>query len=125
VIRAHPRQVGRSRRRGRSVYNRFWMPYHNPIPPRPDDDQRPKRDSGGLATLVQAEKMMQIAILLPSSAFIGWLFGLWLDKLLHQTWIGIAGIAFGGVAGLVYVIRLVLATGTEDDQKGKGTGKGL
>jgi F0F1-type ATP synthase assembly protein I len=92
------------------------MPYHNPIP----DDRRPKRDTGGLATLVQAEKMMQIALLLPSAAFVGWLLGAWLDKLLHQAWIGIAGIVFGGISGLVYVIRLVIHTGT-DDQSGKGS----
>lgn len=96
------------------------MPYHNPIPPGPDDDRHRKRDSGGLATLVQAEKMMQIAVLLPSAAFIGWLFGAWLDKALHQHWIGIAGIVFGGISGLVYVIRLVMAEGN-----GKGSGKQL
>lgn len=92
------------------------MPYNNPIP----DDRKPKRDSGGLATLVQAERLMQIAILLPSAAFIGWLIGAWLDKKLGQSWIGIAGIVFGGISGLVYVIRLVMTTGT-DDKNGKGS----
>lgn len=92
------------------------MPYNNPIP----DDRERKRDSGGLATLVQAERMMQIAILLPSAAFIGWLLGAWLDRMLHQSWIGIAGIMFGGISGLVYVIRLVITTGT-GDKNGKGS----
>ena len=96
------------------------MPYNNPLPPRPDDDRRPKRDSGGLATLVQAEKLMQIAILLPSAAFVGWLIGAFLDKKLHQSWIGIAGIVFGGISGLVYVIRLVMTTNT-DEKSGKGS----
>jgi F0F1-type ATP synthase assembly protein I len=92
------------------------MPFNNPIP----DERRPKRDSGGLATLVQAERMMQIAILLPSAAFIGWLIGAWLDRMLHQSWIGIAGIIFGGISGLVYVIRLVISTGTDDkNEKGR------
>jgi ATP synthase protein I len=100
------------------MYNRFGMPYNNPIP----DKDRPKRDSGGLATLVQAEKMMQIAILLPCAAFIGWLLGAWADKAFHQAWIGIAGIVFGGVSGLVYVIRLVISTDTSD-KSGKGTGQ--
>jgi F0F1-type ATP synthase assembly protein I len=96
------------------------MPFNNPIPPTPENDPQRKRDSGGLATLVQAEKLMQIAILLPSAAFIGWLLGAWLDKKLHQEWIGIAGIVFGGVSGLVYVIRLVMATGT-DNKSEKGS----
>lgn len=106
-----------------NVYNRFGMPYHNPIP----EDRRPRRDkdSGGLATLVQAEKMIQIAILLPSAAFIGWLLGAWADRALHQDWIGIAGIVFGGISGLVYVIRLVVASGKDDGGAGKGSGSGL
>ena len=53
------------------------MPFNNPIPDDKRRDQKPRRDSGGLATLVQAEKLMQIAILLPSAAFIGWLLGAW------------------------------------------------
>ena len=96
------------------------MPYNNPIPEsrRPKDE--PRRDSGGLATLVQAEKLMQIAILLPSAAFIGWLAGTWLDKHLHQEWIGLAGMVFGGIAGLVYVVRLVLTAGADDGKKPGG-----
>jgi F0F1-type ATP synthase assembly protein I len=83
------------------------MPFNRPIP---DREPQPK-NSGGIATLVQAEKLMQIAILLPSAAFIGWLAGAFLDSKLHQSWIGLAGIVFGGISGLVYVVRLVMATG--------------
>jgi ATP synthase protein I len=96
------------------------MPFNNPIPDNRRPDQRPKRDSGGLATLVQAEKLMQIAILLPSAAFIGWLGGTWLDKQLHQEWISLAGMTFGGIAGLVYVVRLVLTSGDDDPKKPAG-----
>lgn len=90
------------------------MPYNNPIP----EHRQPKKDSGGLATLVQAEKLMQIAILLPSSAIVGWLGGAWLDKHLHQTWISLAGAAFGGISGLVYVVRLVLTSGNDAGKPG-------
>jgi len=93
------------------------MPYNRPIP-----DQKPERgNSGGMQTLIQAEKLTQIAVLLPSAAFIGWLAGAWLDSKLHQSWIGLAGIVFGGISGLVYVVRLVMATG--DDTQGKGSAK--
>jgi len=93
------------------------MAYNRPIP---DAGKRAKAPSG-LASLVEAEKMMQIAVLLPSAAFIGWLGGLWADHLLHQTWISLAGIIFGGVSGLVYVVRLVLAAGTgQSPDSGKG-----
>jgi len=91
------------------------MPYNSPIP-----DQKPERgNSGGMQTLIQAEKLTQIAVLLPSAAFIGWLAGAWLDSKLHQSWIGLAGIVFGGISGLVYVVRLVMATG--NDTQGKGS----
>lgn len=85
------------------------MAYNRPIP-----DPAPKtKTSSGIETLVQAEKLMQIAILLPSAAFIGWLLGAWADRVWHQSWLGIAGIVFGGISGLVYVVRLVISTGNE------------
>jgi F0F1-type ATP synthase assembly protein I len=68
----------------------------------------------GMKTLVEAEKMMQIAIMLPSAAFVGWLLGYWLGNLLHQPWMTTAGIIFGGVSGLVYVVRLVVGTKTAE-----------
>jgi hypothetical protein len=89
------------------------MPFNRPIP----DQRPPSKSSSGIETLVQAEKLMQIAILLPSAAFVGWLAGAWLDGKLHQTWISLAGIVFGGISGLVYVVRLVMTSG------GPGGGK--
>jgi F0F1-type ATP synthase assembly protein I len=62
-----------------------------------------------MGSLVEAEKLMQIAILLPSSAIIGWLLGALADRWLHQTWIGIFGVIFGCIAGMVSVIQMALA----------------
>lgn len=97
------------------------MAFNRPIP---EGNRRPepRKDSGGLATLVQAEKLMQIAILLPSAAFIGWLLGAWADKAFHQEWIGLAGLVFGGISGLVYVIRLVMASGDKPDNGSSSLG---
>jgi hypothetical protein len=90
------------------------MPFNRPIP---ESKSRRKTDSG-IGALVQAEKLMQIALLLPSSACIGWVAGAWGDRHFHQSWIGIAGALFGGVSGLIYVIRLaqtaVRDSGIED-----------
>lgn len=91
------------------------MPFNRPIPDDKPDRKQQSKTSSGIETLVQAEKLLQIAILLPSSAFIGWLAGAWLDGRLHQSWIGIAGIVFGGISGLVYVIRLAIASMGKDD----------
>jgi len=91
------------------------MPFNKPIP---DNNKPPQRDTGGLATLVQAEKLFQIALLLPCAAFVGWLLGAWADKAFHKDWISVVGIAVGGISGLVYVIRLVITTGTGDTKPG-------
>jgi len=82
------------------------MPFNRPIP---NSGSKPK-SSSGIETLVQAEKLMQIALLLPSAAVIGWLMGAWADSKLHTSWLGLAGMVFGGISGLVYVVRMVLAT---------------
>ena len=95
------------------------MAYNNPIP----DHEPPRKMSSGLNTLVEAEKLMQIAILLPSAAFVGWLLGAWADRAWHQSWIGIAGIVFGGISGLVYVVRLVIATGPRNGKGSTGSGE--
>jgi ATP synthase protein I len=110
------------------------MPFNRPIADRKSKPGEsggvsaggPIKDTGGVQTLIQAEKLFQIAILLPSAAFIGWLGGSWLDSKLHQSWIALAGIVFGGISGLVYVIRLVMASGdgasgNDDSKGGKGT----
>jgi len=81
--------------------------YNRPIP------EKKERGMFGLSldAVVQAEKMIQIALLLPSAAFIGWLMGAWLAGKLHTKWIGPAGIVFGGVAGLVGAVRMAVAAG--------------
>lgn len=66
--------------------------------------------SSGLASLVEAEKMIQISVLLPCSAFVGWILGAWLDKLFHQSWMSLVGILFGGISGIVYVVRMVIGS---------------
>jgi hypothetical protein len=90
------------------------MAFNRPTP----GNKQPSKSSSGIQSLVQAEKLTQIAVLLPSAAFVGWLIGAWLDSKLHQAWIGLAGIVFGGISGLVYVVRLVIATG-DDSKDGK------
>jgi len=80
------------------------MPYHRPIP---DSNHRGKA-AGLVDAIVQAEKLIQVALVLPCAAFIGWLGGAWLDGRLHLHWIGALGVVFGGASGLVYVVRLAL-----------------
>jgi hypothetical protein len=93
------------------------MPYNRPIP-----DQRPstKPDSnsksgqgdknpGLFGGWVQAEKLLQIAFVLPGSAAIGWLLGAWGDRRLHHSWMTIVGILLGSVLGLIYTVQMAVA----------------
>jgi F0F1-type ATP synthase assembly protein I len=93
------------------------MPYHNPIPER----KTKSKAASGFESLVQAEKLLQVAFVLPSAMVIGWLAGAWLDSKLHQEWLTIAGIIFGCTSGLVYVVRLAMAaeksSGTKDQSQ--------
>jgi ATP synthase protein I len=83
--------------------------------------------SGMLGAWVQAEKMIQIALLLPSAAFIGWLAGYGLDRWLHVTWIAMSGVIFGIVAGLVGAVRMAIFYGAspgKGNKEGNGNGSG-
>src|ERR1700722_8287576 len=100
------------------------MPFHHPLK---NSDSR-SRMSTGVDAIVQAEKLLQVALLLPCAAVVGWLIGAWADKHFHQSWIAIAGIVFGAVSGLVYVIRMALTAerGTRNDTDPQnGTGEGI
>ncbi len=113
------------------MYNHVGVPFHRPIP-----DPKPRgKGSGVIDAIVQAEKMIQVALILPCAAFIGWLAGAWIGSRLHQPWIALVGIIFGGVSGLIYVVRLALQAGNESarldsggpgdqDPTGKGKGSG-
>lgn len=93
------------------------VPYHNPIPDRKqrgnahgasDDSSQGGLGGSMIGAWIQAEKMIQIAMVLPCAAFIGWLPGYWLDRHFHQTWMATAGVVFGIIAGLVAAIRMAM-----------------
>jgi ATP synthase protein I len=86
--------------------------------PIPDRETR-KKLPGAMQSLVQAEKLLQIAFVLPSATVIGWLAGAWADERWHQSWIAIVGIIFGSISGLVYVIRMAM-----DAEKSVGPNEG-
>ena len=88
-----PKQMQRSTGRGESVW---------------EGKSAGAGGKGLIGIWVQAEKLMQIALILPCSVLIGWGIGAWIGHLVHQSWIGIVGVVFGGASGMVYVIRLAL-----------------
>lgn len=58
-----------------------------------------------MQTILKAERLTQIAFVLPAAVLIGWGIGALLDKWLHQHWIYIAGVILGAIAGMVEAIR--------------------
>lgn len=117
------------------------VPYHNPIPERkqrgkaegtPESGKSDGGFGGMIGAWIQAEKMIQIALVLPCAAFICWLPGVWLDRRFHHTWIAMAGAVFGIIAGLVAAIRMAMVYANDSagdstidrpDENGNGAGK--
>ena len=100
------------------------MAFNNP---KPRTTPSGKPDRGGMDTLVKAEKMTQIAFILPAAVLVGWLAGAGLDKWLHQHWMYIVGILLGVVAGFVQIFRLIAIpkepTGRPAQDQGDSTRK--
>lgn len=55
-------------------------------------------------------KYSQLAFVFPAATFAGWLIGVGLDRWLHTTWLYIAGLVLGIVAGFVELIRAALSS---------------
>ncbi|HEY1808420.1 MAG TPA: AtpZ/AtpI family protein [Acidobacteriaceae bacterium] len=84
--------------------------------PPPNRTDKPRKPSRTVGALVHAERLTQIAFILPAAVFVGWLAGAALDKWLHQQWIYLVGLALGAVAGFIQVLRLVSSEGKEIDK---------
>ena len=90
------------------------------LPPDSPNPQPPKRSSltRGIAS---AERLLEIAFIMPAAVAVGWLGGAALDKWFHQHWIYIAGIALGFVAGFVEVLRLAVRYSNKIEKEDSGT----
>jgi F0F1-type ATP synthase assembly protein I len=86
------------------------------MPPPIDPKTNPESDRKVvLRGFVRAESMVQIALALPLSTFIGWGLGDFLDHKLHQSWIAVVGLFLGVVAGFVQIVRLANHANRSDD----------
>lgn len=86
-----------------------------------DEEKQDRKTTGREVTqsLVKADKMLQMAFMLPAAVFVGWLIGAGLDRWLHQHWIYLAGIFLGIGAGFVQVFQLMRELEGEIDGKKK------
>jgi F0F1-type ATP synthase assembly protein I len=59
---------------------------------------------------VQLAKYSQLAFVFPAATVAGWLIGAAMDRWLHTTWLYLAGLILGIVAGFVELIRAALSS---------------
>jgi F0F1-type ATP synthase assembly protein I len=67
-----------------------------------DQDDNSKKER---STWIQMAKYSQLAFVFPAATVAGWLIGVALDRWLHTTWLYIAGLIVGIIAGFVELIR--------------------
>jgi ATP synthase protein I len=72
----------------------------------PRDNDSPEKKS----SWVQLAKYSQLAVIFPAATFVGWLIGVALDRWLHTTWLYLAGLILGSIAGFVELIRTVTSS---------------
>lgn len=56
----------------------------------------------------KAAEYTALALVLPSSTFVGYLIGYWLDRKFHTQWLQILFLILGTVAGFVQFIRQIM-----------------
>ena len=76
------------------------------MPANPDKASAPEQRRGFMQ---QFGRFTEIAFVLPGATLVGWFIGAELDKHLHTSWIYIAGLLLGIIAGFVDLIRIVMA----------------
>jgi F0F1-type ATP synthase assembly protein I len=73
----------------------------------PDHEDNSKKER---STWIQMAKYSQLAFVFPAATVAGWLIGVALDRWLHTTWLYIAGLIIGIIAGFVELIRAALSS---------------
>jgi len=72
----------------------------------PNNDDSSNKKS----VLVQIGQYSQLAFIFPAATVAGWLLGVALDHWLHTSWLYLAGLILGIVAGFVELIRTVTSS---------------
>ena len=90
--------------RFRSTYNRSVLNSQTPT----------GRDPGqSKSLLVQIARYSELAFIFPAATVVGWLIGAALDHWLHTTWLYLAGLIVGIIAGFIALIRAVTSPGAD------------
>ncbi len=77
---------------------------------RQDDNSKPDGSGPGRSGWIQLARYSQLAFVFPAATVAGWLIGAALDRWLHTTWLYLAGLILGIIAGFVELIRAALSS---------------
>ena len=75
-----------------------------------NNNENEQKDQGKKNPYVQMANYAQLAIIFPAATLIGWLIGSAFDRWLHTTWLYIAGLIVGIIAGFVELIRAAMSS---------------
>ena len=59
---------------------------------------------------VTVARYSEIGFIIPAAIVVGYIFGALLDHWLHTTWLSVAGLIFGVVAGFVQMVRMAISS---------------
>ena len=82
----------------------------------PDDPNTPRKKSGPLGNLVQAESMIQLALAVPAGCFAGLAIGYLLDRHFHTKWMVVAGMLLGAAGGFIRIFTYLGGSSKRGDQ---------
>jgi len=69
----------------------------------------PDYSSNKKSLWIQLANYSQLAFIFPAATVAGWLIGVGLDHWLHTTWLYLAGLILGIIAGFVELIRVAIS----------------
>jgi F0F1-type ATP synthase assembly protein I len=72
-----------------------------------NSDNDPSSGNSERSWMVELGRYSQIGFALPAATMIGWFMGRMLDRWLHTSWLHLAGLLVGIVAGFIELIRVV------------------
>jgi F0F1-type ATP synthase assembly protein I len=74
--------------------------------PSKNSDNDPSSGNSERGWMIQLGRYSQIGFALPAATVIGWFAGKLLDRWLHTSWLNLAGLLVGIVAGFIELIRV-------------------
>jgi F0F1-type ATP synthase assembly protein I len=76
----------------------------------------PRKKSGALSSLVQAESAIQLALAIPAGCFVGLGLGYLLDRHFHTKWLTVTLMLLGAAGGFIQLFTGLARISKRGDQ---------